>query len=356
MSDDIWMWEIDDSSKAATPVKSTSRIETERSLEEILVRSPDLLMPNLTLVGRQMPIDGGGTLDLLGVDGDGRLVVFELKRGRLTRDAVAQVIDYCSWLESLTETELAERIARQSGKNGVDKIDDFESWYGVRRRKQMIDLRPTRMVLVGLGADARTRRMVEFLAQRDVDISLSTFHGYRHRDRMLLARQDEGGVEASDVGPGRRLSEAERRSALAERASELGMDRLWQDAVTALSIAFERIATKSGVTFSLPGITLPDNVRVYGSHSVVIDPPDGIRVTFYPGAVDVCLKKFEDQRAAIPFRCEKPPNAPTTKRVSTQWYCRLDKTTWKIHKEALTALANDVLDAWQKIRRSGAAV
>ena len=59
-----------------------------------------MLMPDLTLVGRQTPA-GGGALDLLGVDEDGRLVVFELKRGTLTRDAVAQVIDYCSYLESL---------------------------------------------------------------------------------------------------------------------------------------------------------------------------------------------------------------------------------------------------------------
>ena len=73
MNDDIRIWEIDDSSKAAKPVESTNRMETENSLEEVLVRNPDLLMPGLTLVGRQTPVDGG-KLDLLGVDADGRLV------------------------------------------------------------------------------------------------------------------------------------------------------------------------------------------------------------------------------------------------------------------------------------------
>ena len=256
MSDDIRIWKIDDSSKAATPVESTNRMETENLLEELLVRNPDMLMPGLTLVGRQTPTESGN-LDLLGVDADGRLVVFELKRERLRRDAVAQIIDYCSWLESLTETELAEYIASHSGTNGVDKIDDFESWYGVRRRKQLVELRPARMVLVGLGADARAHRMVEFLAQRDVDISLSTFRGYKYGDRTLLARQVEGAVETPNIGPGRRLSEAERRKALDERARELGMDGLWQDAVKALSMAFDRTAKNAGITFSLPGITLP---------------------------------------------------------------------------------------------------
>ena len=107
MNDDIRIWEVDDASKAAKPVESTNRMETEALLEELLVRNPDMLMPGLMLVGRQTPTDSG-FLDLLGVDGDGRLVVFELKRERLTRDAVAQAIDYCSWLDSLTEAGLAD--------------------------------------------------------------------------------------------------------------------------------------------------------------------------------------------------------------------------------------------------------
>ena len=89
MRDDIRIWEIDGSSQAAEPLDSASRMETERSLEDVLVRNPEMLMPGLMLVGRQTPIDGG-ILDLLGVDEDGRLVVFELKREKLSRDAVAQ--------------------------------------------------------------------------------------------------------------------------------------------------------------------------------------------------------------------------------------------------------------------------
>ena len=79
MKDDIKIWEVDSSSKAAVPVASTNRMETEHSFEEVLARNPDMLTPGLTLVGRQTPVEGG-SLDLLGVDEDGRLVVFELKR------------------------------------------------------------------------------------------------------------------------------------------------------------------------------------------------------------------------------------------------------------------------------------
>ena len=354
MNDELRMWEIDTSSNAAKPLESANRMETEQSLEELLVRNPEMLMPGLTLVGRQTPTDTGN-LDLLGVDVEGRLVVFELKRERLTRDAVAQVIDYCSWLESLTETDLAEYIASHSGTSGVVEIDDFESWYDVRRSKQLIELRPTRMVLVGLGVDACAQRMVEFLARRDIDISLLTFHGYKHGDRVLLARRAEGSAEVGRVGSGRTQSQEELCSMLAERATELGIGNLWLDAIKALNIAFERKATNNGITFSLPGITLPDNVKVYATHSVVIDPPDRVRVTFFPGAVDACWSKFRGMKGAIPFECEKPPNAPPTKRVPKQWYCRLNQEEWKRDREALTALAKDLLDAWQERLRGGGA-
>ena len=84
--------------------------------------SPDLLMDGLTLIGRQVSTDGG-PLDLLGIDADGRLVVFELKRGTLTRDAVAQVLDYASGLATLDTVRFGALIEKHSGRHGVDRIE-----------------------------------------------------------------------------------------------------------------------------------------------------------------------------------------------------------------------------------------
>lgn len=350
MNADVKIWEIDSSSRVAEHVESTNRMETEGLLEDVLVRNPDMLMTGLTLVGRQTPTDSG-FLDLMGVDAEGRLVVFELKREKLTRDAVAQVIDYCSYLESLTEDELATYISDHSGKNDIAEIADFESWYGDRHGES--SLRPTRMVLVGLGADSRAHAIVEFLANRGVDVSLLTFHGYQCGDRMLLARQVEGSVELPVSKRNRR--DTELRRALEEQATELGIDDLWTDAVHALSISNGRNrATRTGITFYPARITLPEGVNVAGSHSVGIDQDGKIRVTFFPGAVHICLKTFQERKGTIPFETERPPNAPTTQLVSEQWYCLLDKEGWATHKDSLVALANDVNDRWQEIRRGTA--
>ena len=73
--EDIQIWSID--GNQATELNQANQMESENLLEDILVSNPGLLMEDLILVGRQTPTEGG-PLDLLGVDGDGRLVVFEL--------------------------------------------------------------------------------------------------------------------------------------------------------------------------------------------------------------------------------------------------------------------------------------
>ena len=80
MKTDIGIWEIDRTSQAGTKLDLAARIETEDMLEAVLVANPEMLMQGLTLVGRQVPVETG-FVDLLGIDEDGRLVVFELKRG-----------------------------------------------------------------------------------------------------------------------------------------------------------------------------------------------------------------------------------------------------------------------------------
>jgi RecB family endonuclease NucS len=101
--EEIKLWKIlcDGNEKPrAVGVENITETTTEQLLEEVLTGSPELLMPGLHLIGRQTDTPGG-PLDLLGIDQDGRLVLFELKRGKLTRDAVAQAIDYSSYLSDL---------------------------------------------------------------------------------------------------------------------------------------------------------------------------------------------------------------------------------------------------------------
>lgn len=170
-------------------------------------------MDGLSIVARQLPTDGG-PLDLVGVDDDGRLVVFELKRGVLTRDAVAQVVDYASDLARMEPEALARLIEENSGKRGVEPIEDFNDWFA----REYPDVSepfgtPPRMVLVGLGADERATRMVNFLAGVGVEIELLTFHAFRSNGQVLIGRQSET-VQRQRVRSGEQSKEANRATLL----------------------------------------------------------------------------------------------------------------------------------------------
>ena len=122
------MVEKESEAVSVVPVGEVVNTETEQLLEDILVASPELLESGLKLIGRQVPTEGG-PLDLLGIDQNGRLTVFELKRGTLTRDAVAQSLDYASDLEAYEFERLAALVHEHSGGLGIDRIEDFEDWY-----------------------------------------------------------------------------------------------------------------------------------------------------------------------------------------------------------------------------------
>ena len=92
-------------------------------------------------------------------------------------------------------------------------------------------------------------------------------------------------------------------------------------------------------------------MRVRGSHSVTIDEPGKIRITFYPAAVDLCHEEFEQLKDAIQFEAEKPPNAPKTRRAPNQWYCRLDERSWQRGRARLIDFVRAVEDAWREQER-----
>ena len=354
MADEIKIWAIKGAA-AAAPVPSAAQTETEKWLEDALVANPEMLAPGLMLVGRQTPT-ASGALDLLGVDQGGRLVVFELKKGTLTREAVAQVIDYCSYLESLADDDLAKLIEEQSGKWGIDKIANFQERYGELSGGESLDaLRPARMVLVGLGVDDNASRMVSFLADWGIEISLLTFHGYQHDEETLLARQAPRTEQGTPRRTSLRPSRVERRRALEERADSLGIIDLWKDAVESFTqLGFYSYSPLTdGLTFYMFALKLPgEALTYYSSHSLRFDLDGKLRITFFPAAVHLCSEKFEQQKQHIPFEYEKPPNASTTQKVAAQWYCLLDSKGWETHKPALIALASDVCEAWKKARHN----
>jgi hypothetical protein len=263
MSEELKIWRVS-GAKEVERLSPFSEMPSEWEFEELLVGNPELLESGLRLVGRQTRTRTGW-LDLLAVDADGRLVVFELKRGTLAREAVTQVLDYASDLDAMDSSELAEHITDRSGTGGVQRIEDFEQWYADKfRGDDLSRLLPPRMVLVGLGVDPAAERMARFISAGPVDLSVVTFHGFQRDGERWLARQVEAGP-----GPGpRHPTVAERRRALREYLAAKGyadvFDRIREDIRGRLPEQGVWVETgRYGVSFQLAE---PDNRQTWKTY------------------------------------------------------------------------------------------
>ncbi len=91
---------------------TASKLASEKSLEDMIVRCPAILSGEWMLIGRQEKTQFGCIIDLLAIAPDGSLVLIELKRDKTPREIVAQSLDYASWVEGLA----ADRIAHFSSR------------------------------------------------------------------------------------------------------------------------------------------------------------------------------------------------------------------------------------------------
>lgn len=345
--DEIKIWTIEDFQASLV---QRMDLDFEERLEEILVKNPELLMPELKLVGRQIQT-AGGPLDLLGVDSDGRLVVFELKRGMLSRDAVTQIIDYASDLKNMDLDTLVNHISDNSGKRGIDRIDDFEEWYIKNLGFDSLDsLRPLRMFLVGLGVDDTTERMVNFLAQEGLDISLLTFYGFKQDRKVLLARHDD-----SWQGRWTRRSQGEFKDLLDNSNKKYGVSDLF-DTVTKMfhknwPNSFEKY-NQWGLNFRLKNWKTNRLV-----HFARIDSAENkVGITFCWIAIKLCVDKFNQLITEIPFEIwpkkledlvRNDLHAALKQNDGLEIKFQLSEADWEVHKRKLNKLTQTVYEAQQ---------
>ena len=332
----IQLWSVDrtEGKLSATAVENVDNTKTEQDLEELLVASPDLLMDGLTLIGRQVSTDGG-PLDLLGIDADGRLVVFELKRGTLTRDAVAQVLDYASDLAALDAVRFGALIEKHSGRPGVDPIEDFADWYRQEHPgKSEFPLDRPRMVLVGLGVDDRARRVVNFLAESQVDIQLMTFHAFREDGKLFLARQ----IESNAVVPPKERT-------LHDTAKSLGVDELLTQAhqFIAARIGGYCGTYKQAYSFSLQETTDSGtpSFRAYAALYVLTKKPGSLMLGFTPRAAKGAADAVEEF-------CRQAPRAVRNAARRYAIELTFGKNDWASLEQPLDKFLAAVVEGWRR--------
>jgi len=160
MSSRIKVWEINRSDLTETKESALADFHSEAELETWIVKEPRLLGENLLIIGKQWDIAGVGRLDLLAIDAAGKLVIVELKRDVATREAIAQALDYASWLHSASEEEIK---AHAKAFLKEDLEDAYQSRFG---SQLVLSCGNHRIVVVAARPDDAAQRIIEYLADK----------------------------------------------------------------------------------------------------------------------------------------------------------------------------------------------
>lgn len=175
------IWRLGD-----TPRKiDLSPIDSEARLEAALAEDMSIISSDLLLIGRQVATSYGKFIDILAMDASGNLSVIELKKRRTPREVVAQLIDYASWVQSLSYDEIAAIYAE---KNDGRKIEQgFDDCFGISLPEQVNQRHE--LIVVADDLDSSTERIIDYLADNyGVPINAVFFRFFRDDGRDYLSR------------------------------------------------------------------------------------------------------------------------------------------------------------------------
>lgn len=161
MSTEIKTWEIinEELKQIDSNLADNGRKETEH-LEEWIKTKPEILGNDILLIGQQV-YTRSGPLDFLGIDNNGNLVIIELKRDKLAREVLAQVIDYASDMATWDIERISEICTAYTGNNLEDSLNAYFENIEV---DDLTINQTQRLLLVGFSIEERLNRMIEWLS------------------------------------------------------------------------------------------------------------------------------------------------------------------------------------------------
>lgn len=169
MATEINLWEIKDGKLIPSNVSMVEAKKKETyDLEKWIRSEPKILGEDILIIGEQVQTKRG-PLDFLGIDSSGNVVIIELKREMLHREALAQAVDYASDVSSWDVEKLSEECQKYTGKSlGEYLSENFEEveWEDVSINQVQ------KILLVGTGVDESLERMVSWLSD-NYDMSIN---------------------------------------------------------------------------------------------------------------------------------------------------------------------------------------
>ena len=249
---------------------------------------------------------------------------------------------------------LYRHVADRSGNLGIQSIENFEEWY-TSNYPDHEPLTPPRMVLIGMGVDKTTERMVDYLSRSGVNVTLLTFHGFRQEDRVLLARH----VEVDSSYP--RVKPRQIAQRFDERVRSLGVQDLVDAMTNTLAdlfrnhgISFRRLHSTTRRHFYLDYSWRQANLKSGATLYIELEEGGGM-LGFHPVAVELATPAEFDRLGTEGVNFERTPKESYLRYGQIDYGFKVSLPSlrkWSEHEEHLTSLIQRVLagynDAKQK--------
>lgn len=175
------LWKIDNK-----PVMlPESKLQSEKQLENMIVQEPSILSNEWMLIGRQVHTKFSGILDLLAIAPDGSLVLIELKKGKTSREVIAQALDYATWIENLDVSDLVEIFKKFAPEENL--ATSFKEKFSKELIEDEVNI-SHEIIIVAAEIDASTERMAQYLNDRGISINVLCFQVFAHGDEQFISR------------------------------------------------------------------------------------------------------------------------------------------------------------------------
>jgi hypothetical protein len=181
----VGLWQIN----GKAPVRlQECNADLDQQLESWIEADPDLLQIGLTIVGRQVEVEGG-RIDLLALDPQGRWVIIEIKRGQVRRDSVMQVIEYAAYLSAMPVEELRRKVDGYfEGRSA-----SLQSLLEEREAPEALEpeTREIMLYIIGTGREHGLERLVSYLAERfQMPLFIAQYDVFRLPDGQQILVQE----------------------------------------------------------------------------------------------------------------------------------------------------------------------
>ena len=306
MPQDVKIWEIQ-SGNVLKEIKK-AKLEMEKRIEEWLEKDISIISSDLIVIGRQVETDFGGVIDLLCLDRNGDVVIVELKRDKTPREVTAQVLDYASWVQGLSNERITEIANNYLGERGpLEKA--FEEKFD-EELPEIIN-ENHKMLIVASEIDDSTERIIEYLSNTyGVGINAVTFHYFQDDEgkeflvRVFLIEPQQVEYRTQTKSTSKRKPRLTYEE-LEKIAESNGVVEIYRKLVDGLTDFFDqKVTTRSSIAFI--GTVKGSRRTMLGIFPEDSNPQQGLRFQVYIDRLaEYLYVRADDIMQILPSDCKE---------------------------------------------------